>query len=261
MNRNQLFWGSVLLLLGGLMLAGEMGIRLPNGNSLMSLFWPVLLIGLGVWVMLSVFVQGNREIESARVDLQGAREAKVQVNHGAGELRFHGGALGDELLHGSFVGGVEQNASRNGDRLEVRMRPVSEILPLPPFWIRDERNWDVSLNTSIPTVLDFNLGANKSVIDLHDMTITDFKLKSGASDSVVTLPARGRLKADFEVGAASLTVIVPEGVAVRAKGFIGAGDFHLDKTRFPSGESPDFDTAQNAVEINVRGGAASVKIK
>lgn len=38
MNRSQLFWGGVLMLVGGLMLAGELGVRLPNGNSLLSLF-------------------------------------------------------------------------------------------------------------------------------------------------------------------------------------------------------------------------------
>ena len=59
MGRNQLFWGGILLLVGGLMLVGEMGLRLPNGNSMMSLFWPIFLMGFGVWVLLSVFIRRN----------------------------------------------------------------------------------------------------------------------------------------------------------------------------------------------------------
>lgn len=261
MNRSQLFWGSVLLLVGGLMLAGEMGVRLPNGNSLMSLFWPVLLIGLGIWVMASVFFRGEQKTESASVDLQGARESDVRINHGAGEFRLHGGASGNELLHGTFTGGLESDSSRNSDRLEVRLRPANDFFPLPPFGFKDQQDWDVSFNPDIPTRLDMNLGANKSIIDLNGLNITDIKLKSGASETIVTLPARGRLNADFEIGAASLTIIVPDGVAVRARAAIGAGDFSMDRSRFPSNESPDFASAANAVDIHIRGGAASVRIK
>lgn len=261
MGRNQVFWGAVLLLVGGLMLAGEFGIRLPNGNSLMSLFWPVLLIGFGAWVLLGVFFRGNVETESASIDLQGAREATVHFNHGAGEFRLHGGASGNELLHGTFAGGLEQKTSMDGDRLNVRLRPANDLIIMPPFWGRDQLDWDISFNPSVPTALDFNLGANKSTLDLRDLNITDIKLQSGASETTVTLPARGRLKADFEVGAASLTLIVPEGVSIRTRAAIGAGDFNVDRNRFPNKESPDFETAANAIDIHVKGGAASVRVK
>lgn len=261
MNRNQLFWGSVLLLVGGLMLANEMGIRLPNGNSLMSLFWPVLLIGLGAWVILGVFFRKELKSESASVDLQGAQEADVRIEHGAGELRLHEGASGTDLLRGMFTGGLESDASRNADRLDVRLRPVNDFFPLPPFGVHNQRDWDVAFNRDIPTRLNMNLGANKSTIDLRELNITDIKLKSGASETALTLPARGRLNADFEIGAASLTIIVPDGVSVRARAAIGAGDFSMDRARFPSNESPDFASAVNAVDIHVRGGAASVKIR
>ena len=56
MRRNQLVLGVVLLLIGGLMLANAMGIKLPNGMSLMELFWPFVLIlggGSGFWLACS----------------------------------------------------------------------------------------------------------------------------------------------------------------------------------------------------------------
>lgn len=260
MKRSQLFWGVVLLLIGGLMLADQMGIRLPNGGSLMSLFWPVLLIGLGVWALIGVFLRGEIKTETASIDLQGAREAVVHISHGAGEFRLHSGASSNELLRGSFTGGLSRTDSRNGEKLEVRLRPANDFIFFPPFGWREQLDWDVSFNSSIPVALDMNLGANKSVIDLKDLTVTDLRLKGGASDTVITLPARGRLKADFEVGAASLTIVVPEGVAIRAHASIGAGDFQVDRTRFPNRVSPDYETSPNAVDINVKGGAVSVRI-
>lgn len=261
MNRSQLFWGGVLLLVGGLMLAGELGVRLPNGNTLMSLFWPLLLIGFGIWVLLSVFIRGKVETEAAKIAMQNAREASVRINHGAGELRLHSGASDGELLHGTFAGGLDHKSNLSGERLEVKMRPSESRIMFPPFGWKEPLDWDVAFNASVPISLDMNLGANKSMIDLKDMTITDIRLKSGASDTVITLPSRGRLNLDCEIGAASLTIIVPEGVSIRARAAIGAGDFRLDRSRFPKDESPDFASAQNAVDINVKGGAASVRIK
>ncbi|HNO95140.1 MAG TPA: hypothetical protein PKJ84_13290, partial [Anaerolineales bacterium] len=95
----------------------------------------------------------------------------------------------------------------------------------------------------------------------RDMTVTDIQLKSGASETVITVPSHGRLSLDCEIGAASLTVIVPDGVAIRTRATMGAGDFKVDRTRFPSDESPDFASAPNAVDIHVKGGAASVRVK
>jgi hypothetical protein len=265
MRRGQLFWGVALLLIGALMFANTAGIRLPNGNSLMSLFWPLVLLGSGVYVLAGVFMRRNVETESARVSLEGAREASINISHGAGELKIHGGASGNDLATGSFMGGLDQKASLNGERLEVRMRPASEFVDFPFFGMHAQMDWDVALNASIPTALEMNLGANKSSINLLDMNVTDLRLKSGASDTDVTFPSRGRLKADFEIGAASLTLVIPEGVSARIRSSIGAGDVHVDSSRFPRQnglhQSPDFETAANAVDINVKGGACSVRIK
>jgi hypothetical protein len=258
MRRNSLIWGVILILFGGLMLADAAGLKLPNGNSLTSLFWPFLLISFGAWVLLGVFLRGKVKTESASVDLQGATEASLRISHGAGELHLHGGADGDEFARGSFVGGLEKKASLEGSRLHVKLRPANDFIG---FGTHTQLDWDVALNASIPTSLDMNLGANKSTLDLRDLNITELHLKSGASDTTVTLPAGGRLNADFEIGAASLTLIVPEGVAIRVRASLGAGDLNVDRARFPQDASPDFETAANAVDINIKGGACSVKVK
>jgi hypothetical protein len=81
----------------------------------------------------------------------------------------------------------------------------------------------------------------------------------------VTLPSRGRLRADFDLGAASLDVIVPEGVSARIRASMGAADLNVNQARFPrSGnvyQSADFDTAANAVDITIDAGAAGIKVR
>lgn len=265
MRRSQLFWGFILLLVGGLMLLNAMGIRLPGGMSPMDFFWPLALILAGVWVLFGVFLRGRVETEQASVGLQGAREASLKISHGAGELNIHSGAGAGELVRGSFAGGLDQKTNLNGDKLEVRLRPARDVMDFPFFGPRIRLDWDVALNRDIPIALTLSAGANRSVLDLRELSITDLKLETGASDTKVTLPSRGRLNADFDLGAASLDVIVPEGVSARIRASIGAASLDVDQARFPRVgavyKSPDFETAANAVDITIDAGAAGIKVR
>lgn len=265
MRRNQLMWGVVLLLLGGLMLANSMGIRLPNGKSFMDLFWPILLILLGGWILFGIFFRGTAKSEEVSIDLQGAREASLKLSHGAGEFRVHSGAGVNEYIHAMITGGVEQKVNRDGDKLDVKLRPTQEIMSFPMIGPSNQLDWDVAINANIPTALKLNLGANKSIIDLHDLNITDLKLETGASETQLTLPSKGRFHADLDFGAASLSITVPDGLSARIKASLGAASINVDESRFPrsSGyyQSPDYDTAVNAADITIDAGAASINIK
>lgn len=265
MRRNQLMWGVVLLLVGVLMLANSMGIRLPNGKSFMDLFWPLLLILMGGWIQFGIFIRGSAEAENISIDLQGAREASLKLNHGAGEFRIHGGAGMNEMVHAAITGGVDQKVNRNGDKLEIKMRPAHDFMSIPFIGPSNQLDWDIALNANIPTSLKMNLGANKSTIDLRDLMITDLKLETGASETQLTLPAKGRFHADLDLGAASLTVTIPDGLSARIKASLGAANMNVDESRFPrSGgyfQSPDYETAANAADITIDAGAASIKIR
>jgi hypothetical protein len=205
------------------------------------------------------------DVETASIDLQGASSAALKVSHGAGELKIHSGANANELARGSFMGRLDHKANRNGDQLQVRMRPAKDVMNFPFFGPHSQLDWDVALNANIPIALNLNLGANKSEIDLRDMNITDLDLDTGASETKLTLPSKGRFKADLNLGAASLEVIVPDGLAARIRASIGAANLKMDEARFPrSGayyQSPSFDSAVDAVDILINAGAASINVR
>ncbi len=262
MRNSSLTWGAILLLLGGLMLTDAMGIRV-NGVAPMSFFWPLALILFGGWMILGVFMRRQPETEQASVDLQGATEASVRISHGAGELRVTSGAGMGTLAGGAVVGGLEQSSRLNGNRLEVRMSPPTQ--PIPFFGGFERVDWDVRFNPEIPLALNLQTGAGKSDADLRDLKLTSLKVETGASQTNITLPARGRLRADFELGAASLRLTVPEGVSARIRVSQGVSDVKVDQARFPrSGDfyqSPDFETAVNAVEMKIDAGAAEIRVQ
>lgn len=145
------------------------------------------------------------------------------------------------------------------------MKPAKDFMDIPFIGPRTQIDWDVALNAEIPIALTLNLGANKSTIDLRDMNITDLKLETGASDTRLILPSRGRFNADLDFGAASLEVTVPESLSARIRAAIGAADLKIDQARFPRNgsyyQSPDYETAVNAVDMTIDAGAASIKVK
>ena len=61
MRRDYLFWGTVLILLGGLLFINAAGIPLPGGVHPMQLFWPSIMVLLGVWILLGYFLRGGRK--------------------------------------------------------------------------------------------------------------------------------------------------------------------------------------------------------
>jgi hypothetical protein len=66
MRRDYIFWGAVLILLGGLMFLNNADIRLPGGINPMQLFWPSVLILLGGSVIFGYFIRGAWSKNSSR---------------------------------------------------------------------------------------------------------------------------------------------------------------------------------------------------
>ena len=264
MRRDYIFWGAILILLGGLMFLNTAGIHLPGGINPMNLFWPSVLILLGGGIMAGYFLRGNVEEEQVSVDLQGASQASLKLSHGAGRIVVGSGAAPEQLLTGTFAGGVKHSAHLSGNRLDAHLEARPFLFP--PFlsgWRGLE--WNFNLNRDIPLTLRLETGASQSELDLRDLRVTDLKVSTGASKTDITLPANvGMTTVKVELGAASLDMIVPDGVAARIRAEQGVAAIEIDTARFPHSngvyESADYSTAQNKVDIMIQAGAGRVAV-
>ncbi len=96
--------------------------------------------------------------------------------------------------------------------------------------------------------------------------MTEFDLGTGASATKLTLPAHaGLTSAKIQSGVASVEITVPGGVAARIRATGGLASIDIDETRFPrSGDtyrSPDFDAAENKVDLRIETGVGSVRVR
>ena len=238
---------------------------MPGGINAMQLFWPSVLILLGGWIMFGYFLRGNVEEEQVAIDLQGASQAVLKLSHGAGRLVLGAGAASGQLLNGTFAGGVRQHAHRSGDRLDAHIEARPFVFP-PFFGGWQGLEWNINLNHDIPLTLKLETGASQSELDLRDLKVTDLKVSTGASKTDLTLPANaGSTTVKVELGAASLDMLVPQGVAARIRAEHGAAAIEIDTTRFPYSngiyESADYSSAQNKADIKIEAGAGKVTVR
>jgi hypothetical protein len=264
MRRGGLFWGVVLLLIGLLLLLSNLDIVSVN---LWSAVWAVVLIAVGVGILWGIVVGPSTvEGEEVAIPLEGAGSARVRVKHAAGRLRVSGDAAPDALLEGTFSGGLDVRTQRRGDELDVEMALPRVPYVLAPWnWGREGLGWTFGLNREIPLSLTLETGASDARLDLSELRISELRLETGASSTAVTLPTHaGHTRVRVEAGAASVSLRVPPEVAARMR-FKGAlASIDVDRDRFPRTggvyQSPDYDAAENKVDIEVEAGVGSLRV-
>lgn len=264
MKPGKLFWGLILILFGGLLLLDNLGLLAGINFSIWAIFWPTLLILLGVWVLAGDKL-GGMEVENLKIPLDGAREAHLRIRHGAGRMAISAGAADSILLEGEFRGGAKRSVSRSGDRLGLDLQPgTASFFPFTPGMGRG-LEWIMRLGKITPLFLEINCGANENQWDLSELNVKELHLSTGASTTQIRLPASaGNTRVKIESGAATLDIKVPEDVAARIRSSSGLATVTVDQTRFPRTaggfESPDYLIAQNKIEIELEAGLATIQI-
>lgn len=251
-------WPVLLIAVGGVLFLQDVD-ALPDEDIVV----PVIVIALGLGLALSAVSQrrGGAE-EEVTVPLEGATEASIRIDHGAGRLRLSPMLGGDDLVQGRFAGGVRTSVQRSGDRLDLSLRSR------PGGWHAGARDggfeWNVSVNRQVPVALELNTGASDADLDLTDLHVKELTLSTGASKSVVHLPSSGRYAVRIKGGASSILVRVPAHVAARIESHGGLSTVVIDERRFPrlgdEWRSADFDVAERRADIRLDVGAAKVEI-
>lgn len=262
MRSASLFWGAVLIFLGGLFLLSNLGVFTVD---VWGVIWPVALILLGVWLLWGRLFRRGETLEHANIPLEGASRAQVRLSHGAGRLLISAGAGAGDLLEGDFGGGLNLRTRRQGDLLEAELRSAATGWT-PWEWGPQQRQWTLRFNRQVPLSIKLDSGASESILDLSELLVAELNLSSGASSTEITLPARaGFTRVKISGGAAGFKVRIPDGVAASIHYSGGLAGVNVDTQRFPRTgdvyQSSDFAIAENKVDLFFEVGAASIEVR
>ncbi|MCK5794944.1 MAG: hypothetical protein KAH12_09560 [Anaerolineales bacterium] len=267
MRSSRLFWAVMLVGFGFVLLANNLGIITVN---VWRFFWPVFLIGLGIWFLIGTAVgTGDLEMVAGSVDLDDSERASIVVKHGAGKLELTGISEPGKLVSGNFATGLDARVSKTGNTLNVVLQPQRHSFPdvfFPGNWNGGKGLlWEFGLSNELPLDLAFEIGAVNAHLDLTALQVKNISLQTGASLTNLKLPAAAGLTyLKVEAGAASIDIQVPVGVAARVEAEHGLASVNVDQNRFPKSggvyQSPDYEEAENKVDIRIETGVSSIEI-
>ncbi len=278
-------WPFVLIAVGVVLLVGRLLSRWPHQGGFLV---PVVLLTLGVFFLLQETEAVGRDVSvlpvvliaigagllldalpirrrppnavDVSVPAEGARGARLRINHGAGRLRIGGGAPAGTVVDGTVSADTRTEVERGDGTLQVRIRGGGGWVP----W-QGPLDWDLRLGSEVPLTIDLRTGANESTVDLSSVPVPELSLKTGASDTTLTVPAAGCSRVEIHAGAAGVHVRVPEGVAARIRARTGLAGLNVDEARFPkTGDgyaSPGFEEAENRADIEIEGGVAGFDVR
>lgn len=265
--RRSMFWGLILLLIGGALLLENLGYLDFLGVSVWTLIWPLALIALGIWFLLSSRLQPDvAETETLVIPNEGETRAEVWLDYAAGELHIDGPTAAGELLNGTFGGGLRHSVQRDAGGTKIRLRSPNQIVGPWNWFTLTGRRWEIRLTDAVPLELIVKTGASEAYLNLEHLQVTRVSLESGANETTIIAPARaGMTEIHGSGGVTSTRIRIPEGVAARIDPRGGLSSVSVDTARFPrQGRlyiSPDYETAEHKVDIRLEIGVGSVTIR
>ncbi len=231
------------------------------------------------------------ELQEVRetVERQDAREARITVEMGAGELNIGAGSA--NLMEAEFVYNVEDwqpevayEVSDGVGILNVRQANVEGTVGIPVGEITNR--WNLTFSDALPLEMHVTLGAGENRLSLTELDIRRLSLEAGAGDVTVdvggaleelnveagvgelqvNLSAAGRtadLNGTIQGGVGSTSLILPADVGVRVEVEQGLGGVNA------SGFNQDGDVYTNDVygasgvniELRVESGVGEVTLE
>lgn len=300
-NKRGFVWPLVLIAVGVIFLLDNFGVMDVNPWFLLSRLWPLLLVAFGLevifgrrsgvgsivslviivvvfsagyWIFVTQAENFSTDLETVEIVqlLEGASDAKVEIDMGIGELDLGSTQKADTLAVASLTlfenEELRQEFKIDGDtalfELGTRMTRSFAIPVFPPFGFFDtEHNWEIDLSQAVPINLELNTGVGLSNIDLEDLNITNLEIDTGVGQTIVTLPVSGDFDARISGGVGELRVRVPKGTAIRIRVDSGVGDVSVRGDYQRDGNtytSPTYNDSEDRIDLFVSGGVGSIRI-
>lgn len=265
MRRNGVFWGIIIMLLGLNLLLNNLG-WLPG--NVWSLFWPMALIGTGLWYLLGPMInQRALDIQKLAIPLEEAASASLKIRARMGKLRVSAAEGSANLLEGTYEHGVKHECQREGSHTSVNLNGkapdfFTKSPPLPGF---RGNAWEISYTPIVPLTLDIKAGASGARLDLEGLKVTTLELDTSASSKEIILPAAaGLTTVRIKPGAAVINLHLPLSVAGRIRRQGGLSSTKVDPGPIPYNgqdyETPGAESISNRAEILIESGVDCIEV-
>ncbi len=229
--------------------------------------------------------------------LNGTKAAKIEINAGPGNLTIEKLTSIDQLLAGGTLQYLEgqvapfQSANSYNGQTNLTLKAGA----IGRSWFRlpwqacvGAFDWQIYLNSKVPSDLNVHTDGGNVKLDLAGMAITHLLVDTAGGNMDVVLPAKaanlnvvaktgggnvnvelgkdttGRNAVNAGSGGGNVVVCLPDGIAARIQASTGLGKVMID-SRFAKidknlYQSSDYDVAANKVDLTAGSGAGNVTV-
>ncbi len=199
--------------------------------------------------------------------LEGATEAKVELNMGAGEMVVRGAQTEGDLAQATFEYGAsgEPKATYNVSGSTGQLTISQPDIRLK-FGESNPNAWDIGLNQQVPLDLTVHLGAGRAQLDLSKVAVRELAMRLGAGETTVDLtgPRESDVTGDIQAGIGELKLVLPTDVGVKVTGAKdGVGDLSADgfTVQGDSYVNDAWGKTPTSIELRVMRGVGEVKLE
>lgn len=256
-------WGSALVILGAIVLLGNLGV-LPS-----ALLCPLLLILLGLGIIFASLLGGGRVARVAihhRVALpEGLHAADIALGFGVGDLDVRPAEDATTLAEGHFETGKRLSLEIAEGRARVRFASLG-AWDWFALW-RTLGDAEVELNPQVPLNLHVEGRLGDVRLDLSRLQVRRLRVPVAIGDVRIRFPrAAGSTEATIGFSLGDLTLSIPAEVGARIEvpsGFLGS--LSLDRARFQrrgyAYVTEDFELAENRLEVRISAHLGDIRIR
>jgi hypothetical protein len=243
----------VLIALGGLLLAGNLGLLRAEARQVVEIAWATVLVAAGGLLALTRGRAVLLPLQSFAIERRQFERAALTAATGAADLHVRGLVDVGQLAAGEYGGpAAPRLAGRDGPAADIRL-DGRRTWPL-----QAGASWPLALARDIPWDLNLVSSLGDFDLELRDLTIAGLRLRTTFGRVNLTLPAADVTSVDLDLTFGDLTVRVPDGMAVRLKFTPGPlSEFLHDERRFvkvglDEWVSPLYAVAANRCSLAVR---------
>lgn len=253
-------WWSILQLWPIFLIAAGLELLIGRRSRAGSLFVALLVMVILVGALLLTTAgsgTGGLASQQIRQPRDDATQAEIAIDPGLGVLRLDALPESADLIRGEILLNwdeeIREEFASEGGQASYSLTTTGEAWEPFRFW-NSHRVWDLGLSPGARLALRPDIVVGQNEIDLTGLDLSDLNANMALGWTKVTLPAEGRFQAKVSGAMGGITIIIPEGMAVR----LNAGtamvlrqvpaDFQQQDNVFTS---PGYASADDRVDLEV----------
>lgn len=292
------FVGPALLVgLGGIFLASNLGYLTLSSWELVLRFWPVLLIAFGLDILIGrrsalsaalgvllglalvaailalvvlapTGIGGSADTQTISQPLQGATLASVSVVNAVGQLNLSAGASSGRLAEGQVtlagLNDLRQDFSVDDGRAVYRLESQGQPTVYPFSGNTERGRWELQLTSAIPLELSSRMLLGSQQVDLRGLKLERFDSETILGSNTLTLPEDTSLNGSAKTTIGELVLRVPRHTAIRIQVDTGITTIHLPEGYYRQSNlilSPEAADATRALNLKVELPIGSLRVE